>query len=115
CEGHACAVFEVRIANTCFQKCLATLFEPRSVVDIVWIELFQQELVPDITALIERTCRADRRWRIQLLPMPRGCGWLRLCRLLTLGRCHGDCDYEDTGDVHSSHHSFTSDSHSDAG
>src|SRR5271157_1368442 len=95
------AVLEVRVAYACVEKHLATFFDPRTVIEIAWIELLEQELVPGVTALIHRTRRRSLSARLGLrlsLPTQRN---RRLRPLLCDGRtgCHqsnhrdcNDCD-----------------------
>src|SRR5271157_4706159 len=51
------AVLEVWVSHARIQKHLSAFFDPRTVIEIAWIELLEQELVPGVTTLVHRTRR----------------------------------------------------------
>src|SRR5664280_471189 len=53
------AVLEVRVSHARIQKHLSPFFDPRAVIEIAWIELLQQKLVPGVAALVQRTRLCD--------------------------------------------------------
>src|SRR5271165_178533 len=81
------AVLEVRVSHARIQKHLSPFFDPRAVIEIAWIELLEQELVPGILALVQRVRRYNLALRPGLrlsLPVRHGLG------LRPLLRCHGN-------------------------
>ena len=51
------AVLEVRVAHACVEEHLTPFFDPRAVIEIAGIKLLEQELVPGVTTLVNRTRR----------------------------------------------------------
>src|SRR5271166_2166233 len=49
------AVLEVRVSHARIEQHLPPFFEPRAVIEIAGIELFKQEFIPGVTALVDRT------------------------------------------------------------
>src|ERR1017187_4663800 len=100
-KRHAGAVLEVRVPHARIQEHLTPFFDPRAVIEIAGIELLEQELVPGVMTLVNRTNRRSLSLPLGLclsLPTQRN---RRLRPLLCDGRtgCHqsnhhecDDCD-----------------------
>src|SRR5664280_1218160 len=95
------AVLEVRVPHARIEKHLPPFFDPRAVIDIARIKLLEQELVPGVTTLVNRTRRRSLTLPLGLclsLPMQRN---RRLRPLLCDGRTgcdqshHCECDDSD--------------------
>src|SRR5271166_2167744 len=84
------AVLEVQVPHACVEEHPAPFFDPRAVIEIAGIKLLEQELVPGVTALVNRTRRRSLSLPLGLslsLPAYRN---RRLRPLLCDGRT--DCD-----------------------
>jgi len=56
-DCRAQAVLEVWVAHARIQENLTAFFHPRAVIEIAGIKLLEQELVPGVTTLVNRTHR----------------------------------------------------------